>query len=71
MILWYIFSLQIRLYQQTKLKNPNLSFSPLPTDKIEETKFILLIYLNLQTNLKSPQLNKKTKVKSQPYWVGP
>ena len=36
--------------------NPNLSFSPLPTDKIEKTKFILLIYLNLQTNLKSPQI---------------
>ena len=32
--------------------NPNLSISPLPTDKIEKTKFVVRIFLYMQTKLK-------------------
>ena len=40
----------INLYYINNPTTPNLSFSPLPTDKIEKPKFILLIHKNKNQN---------------------
>ena len=46
----------INLYYINIPTNPNLSISPLPTDKIEKTKFVKPIYLIQNQNRK----NKKS-----------